>query len=81
LFQFTLEKAWGKYKNNPAPTSNSTSGLSSTFHGTNSKDTELNDYLSDLYSVKKRARLEDELEDYLAEPREPSDASYDNLSY
>ncbi|EFX77383.1 hypothetical protein DAPPUDRAFT_247777 [Daphnia pulex] len=30
---------------------------------------------------KKRARLEDELEDYLAEPREPSNASYDNLSY
>ncbi|KZR99449.1 Uncharacterized protein APZ42_004668, partial [Daphnia magna] len=63
----------------PAPTPNITSGLSSTCHGT--KDTELNAYLSDLYSVKKRARLEDELEDYLAEPREPSDASYDNLSY
>ncbi|XP_045023970.1 uncharacterized protein LOC123468853 [Daphnia magna] len=73
-----LEKAWGKYKNNPAPTPNITSGLSSTCHGT--KDTELNAYLSDLYSVKKRARLEDKLEDYLAEPREPSDASYDNLS-
>jgi hypothetical protein len=79
FFKFSLEKAWGKYKNNPAPTPNITSGLSSTCHGT--KDTELNAYLSDLYSVKKRARLEDELEDYLAEPREPSDASYDNLSY
>jgi hypothetical protein len=50
-----------------------------TSHGT--KDTELNAYLSDLYSAKKRARLEDKVEDYLAEPREPSNASYDNLSY
>jgi hypothetical protein len=43
--------------------------------------TELKDYLSDLNSVKKRTRLEDELEDFLAGPREPSNASYDNLSY
>jgi hypothetical protein len=84
LFQFSLDKAWGKYKNKPVTTCtpNITSGLPSTSRDVNPvKNTELNEYLSDLYSVKKRPRLEDELQDYLAEPREPSDSSYDNLSY
>jgi hypothetical protein len=81
LFQFSLDKAWGKYKNKPVTTCtpNITSGLPSTSRDVNPvKNTELNEYLSDLYSVKKRPRLEDELQDYLAEPRELSDSSYDN---
>ena len=80
---FRLDKAWAKYKDLPLSDFSTTTTVASEAASTlkQKKASELNEYLSDVYTVKKRARLTDELEDYLSEPREPSDESYDNLLY
>ena len=80
---FRLDKSWAKYKDLPLSDFSTTTTVASEAASTlkQKKASELNEYLSDVYTVKKRARLTDELEDYLSEPREPSDESYDNLLY
>lgn len=64
---FRLDKAWAKYKDLPLSdfSTSTTVASEATVTLKQKKASELNEYLSDVYTVKKRARLTDELEDYL----------------